>query len=79
MPHCWMDLRAQFKDNLKIKVKKGYGMLVQFAKKTKQNKKDCRYSKGSLIVFMAPMCLFVCLKMLGHAPNELADGILGDH
>lgn len=24
------------------------------------------------------MCLYCCLKMLGQAPNEIKDGILGD-
>lgn len=24
------------------------------------------------------MCLYCCLKMLGQAPNEMKDGILGD-
>lgn len=45
-----MDLSAEFKDNLKIKVKKGYGTLVQFAKKLLQQLKRLLRRRSMLLM-----------------------------
>ncbi len=63
--------RAEFKDTPKIKVKKRCSRLVHFAEISLQQ------LKMVLSSCMAPTCLYACLTMSGHAPNETTDGVLG--
>ena len=37
----------------------------------------CSNSKWYSIVCMAPTCLYACLTTMGHATNEMTDGVLG--
>lgn len=62
----------QSTDTLKNKVKKIYSYrIVDFAKMSLQELKI-------VLVRMARTCLYACLATLGHAPNEMTDGFLGD-
>lgn len=64
---------AEFKHTPKIKVKKLCNGLVHF-----QTFLHNSNSEWYSVVCMPPMCLYVCLIILGHAPNKTVDGSLGD-